>query len=358
MNRRARGFFGGRSEAEVGLGQDGDPSDRPLERRRPVPRPCPCPRHAPGEPQLLPRGRKPPCPPMERKSWTPRARALASKSVRSMGPSCAREKSAVPSRRLPLGESAAPEKWKSSAAASPRRLSRPRPSARPSSPVPPWTWTSVLSAVEHAVPAVACEDAGEARAEDPVVARGQAAHGAKAPLVRVSPPNTSKSPRGRPRHGPRASSPRKSRRAGHGSQGRRGGRPAKGGRRGRRIAAFRCRRGWDGRRRNRRGACRGPRPSRRDRKWSSWSRPPLQGVVSWPEAGFRSGGGAWVKRRQFSSPAWRIAARIRSRVGSSIGTRGRRISSWHLPSRDRANLVGQGFGSAKAARCSGSSRSW
>lgn len=266
MNRRARGFFGGRSEAEVGLGQDGDPSDRPLERRRPVPRPCPCPQPAPGEPQLLPRGRKPPCPPMERKSWTPRAGALASKSVRSMEPSCAREKSAVPSRRAPLGESAAPEKWKSSAAASPCRLSRPRPSA----PVPPWTWTSSylpLNTPSQLWPARMPAKREPRIPSSPAVRQRMRRRGR---WSGSGPPITLKSPRDRPRHGPRASSPRKSRRAGHGSQGRRGGRPAKGGpgRRGRRIAAFRCRRGWDGRRRNRRGACRGPRPSRRDRKWS------------------------------------------------------------------------------------------
>ena len=59
-----------------------------------------------------------------------------------------------------------------------------------------------------------------------------------------------------------------------------------------------------------------------------------------------------------SSPAWRIAPRIRSLVGSSSGTIGERTSSVHLPSSDSAILGRAGFGSAKAARCSGISRSW
>ena len=63
------------------------------------------------------------------------------------------------------------------------------------------------------------------------------------------------------------------------------------------------------------------------------------------------------RRSQFSRPAWRIAPRIRSLVASSSVTIGDRTSSVHLPSSDSANLVGAGFGSANAARCSGISRS-
>ena len=69
-------------------------------------------------------------------------------------------------------------------------------------------------------------------------------------------------------------------------------------------------------------------------------------------------GRAGAAQRQLSSPAWRMAARIFSRVGSSTGTMGERTSSVHLPRSERANLVGAGLGSAKAARCSGISRSW
>jgi uncharacterized protein (DUF924 family) len=70
-----------------------------------------------------------------------------------------------------------------------------------------------------------------------------------------------------------------------------------------------------------------------------------------------AGGGEGAPGRQLISPAWRMAPRMRSFVTSSRGTSGERTSSEHFPRTESAYLVGHGFGSAKAARCSGISRS-